>query len=106
MDMVMDLYGMQGVFVINEFSIIDGVITEVEDNNDNKKYNYGILLTNQRLIDFTTVLGNVDIKLFASLIPSAADQWIMPRTGTHFFNDLLTNIMQRLYLQGKRNWLE
>lgn len=46
-------------------------------------------LTNQRLVDFTTVLGNVDIKLFAPLIPSAADQWVMPRTGTHFFNDLL-----------------
>lgn len=47
-------------------------------------------LTNQRLVDFTTVLGNVDIKLFAPLIPSAADQWIKPRTGSHFFNVLLT----------------
>lgn len=47
-------------------------------------------LTNQRLIDFTTVLGNVDVKLFAPLIPSAADMWIKPRTGSYFFNDLLT----------------
>lgn len=47
-------------------------------------------LTNQRLVDFTTVLGNVDIKLFAPLIPSAADQWIKPRTGSYFFDELLT----------------
>jgi hypothetical protein len=46
-------------------------------------------ISEQRLKDFTTTLGNVDAKLFAPLIPSAADMWIMPRTGTHFFNDLL-----------------
>lgn len=46
-------------------------------------------LSEQRIKDFTTVLGNVDAKLIAPLIMSAADQWVKPRTGTHFFNDLL-----------------
>lgn len=47
-------------------------------------------LTEQRLKDFTTVLGNVDAKLIMPLIPSTADQFIKPRTGTHYFNHLLT----------------
>lgn len=47
-------------------------------------------LTNKRLTDFTTVLGGVDIKLFAPLIPTIADQWIKPRTGSYFFDSLLS----------------
>lgn len=46
-------------------------------------------LTEQRLKDFTIILGNVDIKLINPLIPSAADLFIKPRTGSHFFNHLL-----------------
>lgn len=47
-------------------------------------------LTEQRIKDFSTVLGNVDIKLIAPLIPTSADLYIKPRTGSYFFNHLLT----------------
>lgn len=47
-------------------------------------------LTEQRIKDFSTVLGNVDIKLIAPLIPTSADLFIKPRTGSYFFNHLLT----------------
>ena len=46
-------------------------------------------LTEKRLKDFTLILGNVDIKLINPLIPSAADLFIKPRTGSYFFNHLL-----------------
>lgn len=46
-------------------------------------------VTEQRLKDFTTILGNVDTKLFMPLIPTNADMWIKPRTGIFFFNHLL-----------------
>lgn len=47
-------------------------------------------LTEERIKDFTTVLGNVDAKLISPLIPAIADQYIKTRTGSHFFNDLLS----------------
>lgn len=46
-------------------------------------------LTEKRIKDFTTVLGNVDIKLISPLIPSLADQFIKPRTGSYYFGHLL-----------------
>jgi len=47
-------------------------------------------LTEKRIKDLTPVLGNVDAKLIMPLIPSTADQFIKPRTGTHYFNHLLS----------------
>lgn len=48
-------------------------------------------LSEKRLKDFTTVLGNVDAKLFAPLIPAVAEMFIKPRTGILFFNHLLNS---------------
>lgn len=47
-------------------------------------------LSENRIKNMTTILGNVDAKLISPLIKSSADQWIRPRTGTHFYLDLLT----------------
>lgn len=46
-------------------------------------------LTEQRLKSYTTVLGNVDAKIIAPLIPTLAEMWIQPRLGTYFYKDIL-----------------
>lgn len=47
-------------------------------------------ITEARIKDFTTVLGNVDAKLISPLIPTLAAMWIEPRIGSYFYNHLLT----------------
>jgi hypothetical protein len=46
-------------------------------------------ITEQRLKDFTTVLGNVDAKLISPLIPTLSEMWIKSRVGSYFYNHLL-----------------
>jgi hypothetical protein len=46
-------------------------------------------ITEQRLKDFTTVLGNVDAKLISPLIPTLAEMWIKSRVGSYFYDHLL-----------------
>lgn len=46
-------------------------------------------LTENRLKDFTTVLGNVDINLISPLMITVSDMWIKPRLGSYFYNDIL-----------------
>lgn len=47
-------------------------------------------ITEERLKDFTVVLGNVDAKLISPLIPTLSDMWIKDRLGSYFYDDILT----------------
>jgi hypothetical protein len=47
-------------------------------------------ITESRLKDFTTVLGNVDAQLISPLIPTLAAMWVESRVGSYFYDHLLT----------------
>lgn len=47
-------------------------------------------VTEARIKDYTTVLGNVDAKLLSPLIPTLAGMWIEPRLGSYFYAHLLS----------------
>ena len=46
-------------------------------------------VTENKLKDFTTILGSVDISMINPLMPTIANQYIQPRLGSHFYKYLL-----------------
>ena len=63
-------------------------------------------ITEERIKSMTTVLGSVDGKLISPLLKSAADMWVLPRTGTYFFNDLLTKFNAQTLNSDERELVE
>ena len=61
-------------------------------------------LTENRIKAHTTILGNVDAKLIQPLIESCSDQWVKPRTGSHFFNYLLNGYNNQSFNVGDKEY--
>lgn len=63
-------------------------------------------VSENKLKDFTTILGSVDIRMINPLVPTIANQYVQPRLGTYFYKFLLNSYNNQTLNQDEIDLVE